>query len=140
MSDDLRAAVLSSVSAIRTQSNRIRIVSENLANAGTTATTPGGEPYRRKTISFREELDRSSGAHLVQVGEIRRDRTPFQVRHDPGHPAADENGNVRLPNVNPLIEMADLREAHRSYEASLQVVRQSREMTSDLIDLLRGKA
>jgi flagellar basal-body rod protein FlgC len=139
MADDLKIAVAASTAALRAQSTRLRVVSENLANAGVTATTTGGDPYARKTISFRETLDRASGAVTVAVSAIGRDRAPFRVEHDPGHPAADANGNVKLPNVNPLIELADMREAHRSYEANLQVVRQTREMTSDLIDLLRSR-
>jgi flagellar basal-body rod protein FlgC len=139
MADALKSAIVSSVAALRAQSTRMRVISENLANANVTAAAAGGEPYVRKTITFKEELDRVSGASVVAIGSIGSDRAPFRVEHDPGHPAADANGNVKLPNVNPLIELADMREAHRSYEASLQVVRQTREMVGELIDLLRGK-
>lgn len=139
MSNDLKAAMVSSVAALRAQSIRMRVISENLANAGTAATTPGGDPYVRKTISFKEVMDRVAGFNTVEIGEIGRDRTPFRIENDPGHPAADAKGNVKLPNVNPLIELADMRESHRAYEASLQVVRQVREMNGDLIDLLRNK-
>ena len=116
----------------------MRVVSENLANAQSTGTTPGADPYRRKTITFENELDRISGVALVKVGDIGADRSAFRVEHDPAHPAADEAGNVKLPNVNMLIEMADMREANRSYEANLQVIRQAREMVSMTIDLLRN--
>lgn len=139
MADDLKASMVSAGSGIQAQSTRLRIISENLANAHSTATTPGGDPYRRKTISFAEELDRVSGGNRVRIGGIRRDDAPFATQHDPGHPAADATGVVKLPNVNPLLEMSDMREAHRSYEANLQVVRQTCEMIGDLIDLLRGK-
>jgi flagellar basal-body rod protein FlgC len=139
MADDLKAAVTSSVAALRVQSTRLRVVSENLANATATAATAGGDPYVRKTVSFKEELDRASGASLVRINAIGRDTSPFRVEHDPGHPAADANGNVKMPNVNPLVEISDMREAHRSYEASLQVVRQTREMIGDLVDLLRAR-
>ena len=137
--DDLKAALLSSVSALRAQSTRMRVVSENLANSNVTASEPGADPYRRKTISFTEEMDRASGSQKVAVREIGRDQAPFQVMHDPGHPAADAHGDVKLPNVNPLLEMADLREASRSYDANLQVVRQVHEMNSDLIELLKAR-
>ncbi|MGE0629212.1 MAG: flagellar basal body rod protein FlgC [Hyphomicrobiaceae bacterium] len=139
MANDLHSALVTSVSALRVQSTRIRVVSENLANANSTATTAGGDPYVRKTLSFKEEIDRASGAAVVRVDSIGRDEAPFRIEHDPGHPAADADGNVKLPNVNPLVELADMREAHRSYEANLQVVRQVREMAGDLIDLLKGR-
>ena len=139
MADDLKAAITSSVAALRAQSIRLRIVSENLANAGVTAATAQGDPYVRKTVSFKEVLDRSTGASLVQIDAIARDKSPFSVQHDPGHPAADANGNVRMPNVNPLVELADMREGHRSYDASLQVIRQTREMIADLLELLRAR-
>jgi flagellar basal-body rod protein FlgC len=139
MADDLKVAIGSAVAAIRAQSTRLRVVSENLANANATASTAGGNPYARKTISFKEEFDRASGMSAISVSAIGTDKSPFRIENDPGHPAADANGNVKLSNVNPLIELADMREAHRSYEANLQVVRQSREMIGDLIDLLRNR-
>ncbi|MGE0769539.1 MAG: flagellar basal body rod protein FlgC [Hyphomicrobiaceae bacterium] len=139
MVDDLKIAVASSVSSLRAQSTRMRILSENLANATATASTEDGEPYRRKIVSFRSELDRASGASVVRVQQISRDSSPFPIQNDPGHPAADKNGNVKMPNVNSLVELADMREASRSYEASLQVVKQTREMIGNLVDLLRVK-
>ena len=139
MADSLNVAIVSAVSAMRAQSARLRVVSENLANANVTAAVAGGDPYARKTVSFKEELDRASGASIVTLNGIGTDKSPFRVDHDPGHPAADSAGNVKLPNVNPLIELSDMREAHRSYEANLQVVRQAREMIGELIDLLKGR-
>lgn len=139
MADDLRIAVASSVSALRAQSTRMRVLSENLANATSTASAAGQDPYRRKVVSFSGELDRATGASLVQVQSISRDKAPFPLQHDPGHPAADKNGNVRMPNVNSLVELADMRESSRSYEANLQVVKQVREMIGEMIDLLRAK-
>ena len=139
MTDDLKAAVISTTSALRAQSTRLRIISENLANAHSTSGSPGGDPYVRKTISFSQELDRATGASMVKVDATGRDRSPFPTKIDPGNPSADAEGIVKLPNVNPLIEMSDMRESHRSYEANLQVVRQVREMVGDLLDLLRAK-
>ena len=139
MADDLKSAVISSVSALRAQSTRLRVISENLANATSTGAAAGADPYSRKTVSFKAELDRASGASIVKIDSIGNDRSPFRVEHDPGHPAADASGNVKMPNVSPLVEMSDMREAQRSYEANLQVVRQTREMIGDLIDLLRAK-
>lgn len=139
MSDQLRASLVTSASGLHAQSVRMRILSENLANANSTSNVPGGDPYQRKTVSFAEELERVSGAGTVRVNPFGRDETPFPVEKNPSHPAADENGMVKLPNVNPLVEMTDMRQANRSYEANLQVIRQAREMIADLIDLLRGK-
>ncbi len=139
MADELKAAIISSASGLRAQSTRIRVVSENLANASATATVPGGDPYARKTISFAQELDRATGVNKVRINAIGHDPAPYPAQHMPGHPAADANGYVKLSNVNPLVELSDMREAHRSYEANLQMVRQAREMIGDLIDLLKGK-
>lgn len=139
MVDSLKSALVSASSGVHAQSARLQVISENLANASTTARVAGGDPYARKTISFAEEMDRASGAAMVRIAAISQDQAPFETRHDPEHPAADANGYVKMPNVNPLIEMSDMREAHRSYEANLQVIKQAREMIGDLIDLLRSK-
>ena len=139
MADDLKVATMSSAAALRVQSQRLRIVSENIANANATASTAGGLPYVRKTISFKEAIDRVSGASTIQVNSIGTDRTPFRIEQNPGHPAADSSGNVKLPNVNPLIELSDMREAHRSYEANLQVIKQAREMLTELLELMKSR-
>lgn len=136
--DPLRAAAISAYSGLSAQSMRLRIVSENIANVESTGKTPGSDPYRRKTISFAQELDEVSGATTVAVSDVDQDSSPFRVEHDPGHPAADGKGNVKRPNVNMIVEMTDLRQAVRSYEANLQVIRQGREMSSSLIDMLRS--
>ena len=123
-------------SGLRAQSERMRVVSENVANANSTANEAGGDPYRRKTIAFNELVDVESGSSLVETTEVERDMSAFTVRYEPQHPAADANGYVKLPNVNPLIEMANMREASRSYEANLTMLEQARSMRSQLIDLL----
>jgi flagellar basal-body rod protein FlgC len=138
MIDPIQLSLRVAASGLEAQSARMRVVSENLANAQSTGTTPGSDPYRRKTVTFEDELDRTSGATLVKLGSVGIDRSAFRVEHDPGHPAADAAGYVKLPNVNMLIEMADMREANRSYEANLQVIKQAREMVSMTIDLLRS--
>jgi flagellar basal-body rod protein FlgC len=138
MMDPLAAVSRIAGSGLQTQSKRLQIISENLANAESTGSTPGADPFRRKTISFRSEMDRLVGAELVGIRNIGVDRSPFRIEHDPGHPAADANGNVKKPNVNMLMEMADLREANRSYEANLQIVKQARSMVNATIDLLRS--
>jgi flagellar basal-body rod protein FlgC len=138
MIDPLQASSRLAGAGLEAQSMRLRVVSENIANAQSTGKTAGADPYARKTVTFRTELDRALGAASVKVKEIGVDRAPFQVEYAPGNPAADENGYVKLPNVNMLIEMADMREANRSYEANLQMMKQTRSMISGLIDLLRS--
>ena len=139
MIDNLKASMVTAASAIEAQSVRLRVTSENLANAQSTGTLPGSDPYTRKTVTFSSQLDQVTGANKLVVGSIREDNAPFRVENNPSHPAADENGNVKLPNVNALIEMADMRETNRSYEANLQVVKQARELISMTIDLLRSR-
>jgi len=136
--DPLTASLRVAAAGLEAQSTRMRVVSENLANAQSTGNTPGAEPYQRKTITFSSELDRASDASLVKVDKIGRDKSPFRVEYDPDHPAADDRGFVKMPNVNMLIEMADMREANRGYEANLQVIKQARDLISMTIDLMRN--
>ncbi|WP_163267295.1 flagellar basal body rod protein FlgC [Chelativorans alearense] len=140
MVDALSTALKVGGSGLTAQSERMRIVSENLANAQSTSDIPGGDPYRRKTVSFSAELDRATGGSMVEVSAIARDPTAFPVEFQPGHEAADELGYVKMPNVNMLVEMADMREANRGYEANLQTIKQAREMISMTIDLLRSNS
>lgn len=138
MIDPLRVAGKLAASGLEVQSRRVLVVSENLANAQSTGATPGADPYARKTVSFASVLDEQLGAELVKVDRVGIDSKPFRVEHDPSHPAADANGNVKLPNVDMLVELADMREANRSYEANLQVIKQVRSMGSMTVDLLRS--
>ncbi|AQS62670.1 MULTISPECIES: flagellar basal body rod protein FlgC [Rhizobium/Agrobacterium group] len=136
--DPLSAASKIAGSGLEVQSTRLRIVSENIANARSTGDTPGADPYRRKTVTFGSELDRVSGVERVTVKKLGVDRGDFINEYDPGNPAADSNGMVKMPNVNILIEMADMREANRSYDANLQVIRQTRDLVASTIDLLKA--
>jgi flagellar basal-body rod protein FlgC len=137
MSDPLISSAKSAAAGLFAQSSRMRVVSENIANASTTGKTPGSDPYQRKTISFESEMDDKSGVDLVKIDEIARDETPFQTEYMPGNPAADDKGMVKMPNVNMLVELADMREASRSYTANTQVIKQVRELVSMTIDLMR---
>ncbi len=139
MSDALQAALSVAASGLHAQSKRLRVVSENLANAQSTAAAPGGEPYARKVISFAQRIDEAANVSRVKIAGIDKAETPFRLVHDPGHPAADDKGNVLMPNVNMLSEVADMKEASRSYEANLQVVKQARDMIMSTIDLLRSR-
>jgi flagellar basal-body rod protein FlgC len=138
MIDPLAASSKLSSAGLEAQSMRLRIISENVANANSTGQTEGSDPYTRKTITFKSQLDRALGASSVLVKSIGADDAPYPVQYDPGNPAADTNGMVKMPNVNMLMEMADMREANRSYEANLQMMKQARAMISATIDLLRG--
>jgi flagellar basal-body rod protein FlgC len=137
--DALTATMRTAASGLNSQSMRMRIVSENLANSESTGSTPGSDPYRRKLPTFSSTLDEVSGADLVAVSRVIRDPSPFRVEFQPDHPAANESGYVKFPNVNMIVEVADMREASRSYEANLQIIKQAREMISMTIDLLRSQ-
>jgi flagellar basal-body rod protein FlgC len=138
MSTDLLSAMGAAASGLRAQSVRIRISAENLANADTTAQTPGGDPYRRKAPVFRAIFDREIGAQKAEVQGAREDKTPFPEKYDPSHPAADARGYVKLSNVSALTEMADLRDAQRAYEANLNVIEASRAMMMGVVAILKA--
>ncbi|MFC3673933.1 flagellar basal body rod protein FlgC [Ferrovibrio xuzhouensis] len=135
---DLKNAMKIAASGLRAEGQRLKVISENLANADSLGRTPGADPYRRKVVSFRSELDRASGAEIVQAQPPGTDKTDFELKYDPGHPAANADGYVKMPNVNAVIEMADMREAQRTYEANLNVIDSARQMISRTIDLLRN--
>ncbi len=134
---DLMESLMISAAGMRAQGQRLRVVAENLANADSVAEVPGGDPYRRKTISFKNQLDRELGLETVQVKKVGEDPSDFRLKYDPGNPAADAKGYVKLPNVNSLIEMSDMREAQRSYEANLRAIEVARNMLQRTIDLIR---
>jgi flagellar basal-body rod protein FlgC len=125
-------------SGLRAQVGRMRIISENIANADSVSQTPGGDPYRRRIVTFSSELDRTLGAHVVKLGGVETDNSDFEIKHEPGNPAADKNGDVKYPNVNTLVEMTDLRDAQRSYEANLNVITATRRMLQRTIDILKS--
>lgn len=133
----LEDSVAIASAGMKVQGTRVRIAAENLANAASTATSPGGEPYRRKTVSFTERLDREREMRLVDIGRYGVDRGELERRFDPAHPGADANGYVLLPNVSPLVELMDMREAQRSYEANLNAMDLTRELVRQTLDLLR---
>ena len=135
---DLIGAIKLAATGLRAQSGRMRIIAENLANANSTAKTPGGEPYRRKVPMVTSRFDNEVGAYMVRSARPKIDSRPFKVRYDPGHPAADEKGYVKTSNVNSLIETADLREAQRSYEANINVITASRKMLARTLDILKA--
>jgi flagellar basal-body rod protein FlgC len=135
---DLIKSIAVAASGLRTQSGRMRVIAENIANADSGPERPGADPYRRKMVSFERHLDRGLDAQLVALGKVQRDPTDFKVKHEPGNPAADANGDVKMPNVNQLVEMVDMREAQRSYEANLNLISSTRRMIQRTIDILRA--
>ena len=137
MADDLFKAMSISAAGMKAQGTRLRVISENVANADSLPQDPNQLPYQRKVITFKNELDRSTGVDTVRVDKITTDKSNFEKQFDPNHPAADENGYVLTPNVNTLVEMMDMREAQRSYEANLSVIKASRGMLQITIDVLR---
>ncbi|MGB0629806.1 MAG: flagellar basal body rod protein FlgC [Alphaproteobacteria bacterium] len=134
---DLIKSIKISTAGMRVQGTRLRVISENIANADSLPDGQGDLPYRRKQVSFKNVLDRSIDAQRVKVDKIQFDKTDFDRKFDPMHPAADENGYVLVPNVNPLVEMMDMREAQRSYEANLSIIQVSKSMLTRTIDMLR---
>ncbi|MBP2229324.1 flagellar basal-body rod protein FlgC [Azospirillum agricola] len=134
---DLYQSMAVSASGMKAQGTRLKVISENLANANTTAETPGDLPYRRKVVTFQNVLDRTMDVEKVRVGKIDVDKGDFQRRYDPSHPSADADGYVLLPNVSSVIEAMDMREAQRSYEANLSAIDTARQMLTRTIEILR---
>ncbi|MSO73426.1 MAG: flagellar basal body rod protein FlgC [Rhodospirillaceae bacterium] len=135
--DDLKASSEIASKGMKAQATRLRVISENLANADSTSEVAGGEPYRRKLVTFRNALDKALGVDTVRVKRIVNDRSKLPSKYDPAHPAANAQGYVLQPNVNPLIEMTDMREAQRSYEANMNVISASRQMVAKTLELLK---
>jgi flagellar basal-body rod protein FlgC len=136
--NDFARSMSVATSGLRAQAGRMRVLSENIANADSTAPTAGGDPYRRKVPTFSSELDRTLDARTVTLGKIRPDASAFRIKYEPSNPAADAVGNVKYPNVNPVIEMTDMREAQRSYEANLNVISATRRMIQRTLDILKS--
>ncbi len=135
---DFIRTMMIAASGLRAQSDRMRIISENIANADSTAANSQTDPYRRRIPTFRSSFDRELQANVVTLGKVQTDKSDFATRSDPGNPAADAKGNVKYPNVNTLIETVDMREAQRSYEANLNVIGATRRMISRTLDLLKA--
>jgi flagellar basal-body rod protein FlgC len=135
---DLTKTLFVSASGLKAQTGRIRVIAENIANADSTGRTPQEDPYRRKIPTFTTRFEKELDAEVVALGRVQEDQSQFPTRYEPNHPAADAEGNVRMPNVNSLVESVDMREAQRSYEANLNVIETTRSMLQRTIDILRG--
>lgn len=130
------ATMAIAASALKAQQSRMRMIAENIANADSVATTSGGDPYRRKAPVF--QPTKVQGGLGVAMTGTEPDQTPFKTEYNPGNPAADAKGYVKMPNVDPLIEAMDMREAQRAYEANLNVIETARTMQSRTLDLLKS--
>jgi len=135
---DFLASLKIAASGLHAQNARMRVIAENIANADSAGKTPGEDPYRRRIPTFKAVMDDEAGGKVVKIGRLAYDQSDFQTRYEPGHPAADEAGYVKYPNVNSLIESMDMREAQRTYEANLNVVTVTRQMLGQTINILRG--
>jgi flagellar basal-body rod protein FlgC len=135
---DFIKSIAIAATGMRAQGGRMRIISENIANADSTATAPGGDPYRRRIVTFRSDFDRALDAHVVAMGRVATDNSDFQVRHEPDNPVADAKGDVKYPNVNALVEMTDFRDAQHSYEANINVITATRRMLQRTLDILKA--
>ena len=135
---DLMASMKIAAAGLKAQGGRMRVIAENLANANSTTKSPNEDPYRRKIPTFTQEFNRALGVNVIKSGRIKYDQSDFGKRFEPGHPAADSKGYVKLPNVNALIEGMDMREAQRSYEANLNVISATRRMLARTLDILRA--
>jgi flagellar basal-body rod protein FlgC len=133
---DFLKSIAIAASGMRAQAGRMRIISENIANAESTAGSPGGDPYRRHIVTFRDEIDREMDAHVL--GQTATDTSAFRVRHEPDNPMADAKGDVKYPNVNALVEITDFRDAQRSYEANINVISSTGRMLQRTIDILKS--
>jgi len=135
---DFLKSISIAASGLRAQAGRMRIISENIANSDSTGQRAGSDPFRRKIVTFRSEMDRALDARVVMLGRVDTDPSAFRSKYEPGHPAADATGNVKYPNVNPMIEMTDMREAQRSYEANINVIGATRRMIQRTLDILKA--
>jgi flagellar basal-body rod protein FlgC len=135
---DFSKSLAVAASGMRAQTDRMKIIAENIANASSTASVKGGDPYRRKIATIAPDFDRELNATLVQAGKPLTDKSDFKSQYDPGNPMADAQGYVKLPNVDSLVEVMDMREAQRSYSANLSVLETTRGMLTRTIEALRG--
>lgn len=137
MAGNLSVSADIAVSGMKAQAERLRVISENMANADSVGIRPGEDPYRRQVVTFKNYVDEATGAQLVKVDKVLPDRSPFQMKYMPDHPAANAEGYVAMPNVNPLVELMDMKEAQRSYDANMSMMQTARDMNSKILDVLK---
>lgn len=136
---DLLKSIKLAAAGMKAQGERMRVISENLANKDSVGKTPGDDPYRRKIVTFKNSLDREMNVRKVEVDKITQDKSEFGMKFDPSHPAADNDGYVKIPNVNSLVELMDMKETQRSYQANLKTIEASKRMVAQTLDILRQR-
>jgi len=134
---DFSKSMAVAASGLRAQTDRMKTIAENIANANSTSQTKGGDPYRRKIATITQNFNEELGATLVNSGKPLPDKSDFKSQYDPGNPNADAQGYVKLPNVDSLVEIMDMRDAQRSYEADLTMMQTSKQMMASTVDLLK---
>ncbi len=137
MTGNLSVSADIAVSGMKAQAERLRVISENMANADSVGVRPGDDPYRRQVVTFKDYIDKETGARMVKVDKVVKDESEFPLKYEPNNPLANAQGYVAQPNVNPLIEMMDMKEAQRSYDANLNMMQTARDMNSKVLDLLK---
>ncbi len=137
MAGNLSVSADIAVSGMKAQAERLRVISENMANADSVGVRPGEDPYRRQVVTFKDYIDKETGARMVKVDKVVKDESEFPLKYEPNNPLANAQGYVAQPNVNPLIEMMDMKEAQRSYDANLNMMQTARDMNSKVLDLLK---
>lgn len=137
MAGNLSVSADIAVSGMKAQAERLRVISENMANADSVGVRPGDDPYRRQVVTFKDYIDKETGARMVKADKVVKDESEFPLKYEPNNPLANAQGYVAQPNVNPLIEMMDMKEAQRSYDANLNMMQTARDMNSKVLDLLK---
>lgn len=137
MAGNLSISADIATSGMKVQAERLKVIAQNMANADSISATPGGEPYRRQVVTFQDYVDKETGAELVKVGKITKDMSQFEKKYMPNHPGADAEGYVKMPNVNTLVEMMDMKEAQRAYDANMNMMKTARQMNSNVLDILK---
>lgn len=137
MAGNLSVSADIATSGMKAQAERLKVIAQNMANADSVSTVKGGLPYRRQIVSFQNYVDQSTGAEKVKVDKVVQDWSQFDKKYAPNHPGADAEGYVLLPNVNPLVEMMDMKEAQRAYDANMNMMKTAREMNSSVLDILK---
>ncbi len=137
MSGNLSISADIATSGMKVQAERLKVIAQNMANADSISAEPGGDPYRRQVVTFQDYIDKDTGAEMVKVGKITHDMSQFEKKYMPNHPGADADGYVKMPNVNTLVEMMDMKEAQRAYDANMNMMKTARQMNSNVLDILK---
>lgn len=137
MAGNLSISADIATSGMKVQAERLKVIAQNMANADSISTVPGGDPYRRQVVTFQDYVDKETGAEMVKIGKVTHDMSQFDRKYMPNHPGADAEGYIKMPNVNTLVEMMDMKEAQRAYDANMNMMKTARQMNSNVLDILK---